>query len=510
LRTGFVALATILGVGCLLRLWALNRYGFNSDEAVYAGQAASLAGHAELSEFFPTFRSHPLLFQVILSLGFELGGYDLFGRVLSAAIGLGTVLLTYRLGYLLYGRTAGLIAAGLIAVMPYHVLVTRQVLLDGPMVFCATLTLYLVARYAVSGRPLWLYAAGGAMGLTFLAKETSILLVGAIYAFFALSPEIRVRFRHLVGGGVVLGAVMAAFPLSMAVAGRSETGGQYLAWQLFRRPNHGWTFYPTQVTEAIGIVVVLAALAGLVILWNERSWRERLLLSWIAVPVIFFELWPVKGFQYLLPIAPPMAVLAARAYSRSLAGIRVRLGAASFQGETIGVFAAVLAGLSLFLLSWARIQPATTDTFLAGSGGVPGGREVGAWIKANVPEGAQFLTVGPSMANIVQYYGHRRAFGLSVSPNPLRRNPAYAPVENPDLAIRDNELQYLVWDSFSAARSPFFGEKLHRYADRYNGRIVHSQVARAKADSGASADKPLIIIYHVRPALAAPAGGEDD
>src|SRR6266496_5336712 len=37
-------MAAILGTGVFLRLWQLTAVGFNSDEAVYAGQAASLAG----------------------------------------------------------------------------------------------------------------------------------------------------------------------------------------------------------------------------------------------------------------------------------------------------------------------------------------------------------------------------------------------------------------------------------------------------------------------------------
>ncbi len=74
------------------------------------------------------------------------------------------------------------------------------------------------------------------------------------------------------------------------------------------------------------------------------------------------------------------------------------------------------------------------------------------------------MTIGPSMANLVQYYGHRKAYGLSVSPNPLNRNPSYEPLVNPDRAIRDNELQYVVWDTFSASRSPNFSSSLLRYA----------------------------------------------
>ena len=83
-------------------------------------------------------------------------------------------------------------------------------------------------------------------------------------------------------------------------------------------------------------------------------------------------------------------------------------------------------------------------------------------------------------------------------------------MKNPDLAIRDNELQYLVWDSFSAARSSFFSDQLLRYADRYNGRVVHSETAPARTSNGRRAEKPLIVVYQVRPVLASPAGDDDD
>jgi hypothetical protein len=486
------ALGAISGLAFFLRLWELNAFGFNSDEAVYAGQAAAIADHPELKEFFPTFRAHPLLFQTILSVGYHLGGYDLFGRVVSAVFGVATVLLVYKAGKVLYGTSAGLIAALFMALMPYHVIVTRQVLLDGPMVFFATLALYLVAMYATTSQPVWLYAAGGAMGCTVLAKETSILLVGSLYAFFALAAKIRVRIRDLVFSLGCMGAVMVLFPISMKFGGKPETGGQYLAWQLFRRPNHDWAFYGVEVPPAIGYLVVAAALLGVIVFWAERSWREKLLLTWIVVPVAFFELWPVKGFQYLLPAAPAIALLAAMFFARWWERCDERV-----QKVALGAIVAAVS-CTLLLSSWERIQPPNGTTFLAGSGGVPGGREAGNWIANNVPEGAELLTVGPSMANIVQFYGHRKAYGLSVSPNPLRRNPAYAPVDNPDLRIRNNELQYIVWDSFSAARSPFFSKKLLRYKDRYNGRAIHTQTTAVDTGDGVMR-VPLIIVFAVRP-----------
>jgi 4-amino-4-deoxy-L-arabinose transferase-like glycosyltransferase len=369
------------------------------------------------------------------------------------------------------------------------------------MTLCATLTLYLVARFATTRRPIWLYAAGAGMGLTFLSKETGLIMLGAIYAFLALSPEIRVRLRDLAMSTLCMLLVIAPFPISLALAGGGGTqkAQSYLIWQLFRRPNHTWDFYLTTVPDAIGPLLILVAVVGLWLLRRERSWRERLLLWWIIVPTVFFQLWPTKGFHYLLITAPAFAVLAARTLSRwwpVWAQERARRGSNMIW---LPVTLASIIALSLLLPSWQGIQTSTSTLFLAGSGGVSGGRETGLWLDANVPEGAKLMTLGPSMANILQFYGHRKAYGLSVSPNPLHRNPSYEPIRNPDLQIRSGDMQYIVWDSFSAARSPFFSEKMMDYVRRYHGRVVHSESVEVMTLDGEPILKPVIIVYEVRP-----------
>jgi hypothetical protein len=226
--------------------------------------------------------------------------------------------------------------------------------------------------------------------------------------------------------------------------------------------------------------VLVAAIAGLWALRWVGSWRETLLLSWMAAPLAFFELWPVKGYQYLLPAAPALALLAGRA-----------LAALPRRWE----YAAVAAvALSLLVPTWSKIQPSHASSSLAGTGGLPGGREAGQWVAGNVPLGATMLTIGPSMANVIEFYGRRKAYGLSVSVNPLHRNPIYQPLPNPDLFIRHGELQYLVWDAFSAARSPTFAKRLLRYADRYNGRVINTESVVAGGQR-----TPVIVVYEVRP-----------
>ena len=493
---GGLVLLALVAAG-FLRVWQLNRLGFNSDEAVYAGQAASIAHDPNLTPLFPIFRAHPLLFQTLLSFGYRLGTGDLFARLLADAFGVGTIVVTFLLGRLLYGKRAGVVAALLLALMPYHVLVSRQVLLDGPMTFFATVTLYLLALSVLSGRTLWLYAAGGAMGLTILSKETSILLIGGACVFFALAPDVRMPGRKLGAALGVTALVVLVYPLALHVAAAHSRGGHYLAYQLFRRPNHSWTFYATTVPPAIGPLVVAVALAGLWLLRRELSWRETLLLSWVVGPVLFFQLYPVKGYQYLLPCAPPIALLAGRMLTRWRPGT-LRIGSISVPGRWSMTALTAVVAASIALPSWNAIRPSTSGTFLAGSGGLQGGRELGGWIATHVPEGAEFVTIGPSMANIVEFYGRRRAWGLSVSPNPLRRNPAYDPLPNPDLAIRGNDVQYLVWDAYSASRTQFFSQKLLSYARRYHGRVLHTESVTARTADGGEVRRPLIVVYGVR------------
>lgn len=481
----WIWLGAVVGLAIFFRLYALDRHGFNSDEAVYAGQAASISGSRAFLSYFPIYRAHPLLYQATLSVVYRAVLSDFAARALSVAFGVGAVIVTYALGSRLYGRRVGLFAAALLAVMPYHVIVSRQVLLDGPQVFFATLALYALARYSVTPTRVWMLALAGSLGLTFLTKETSVLLLGSVFTYLALNPGIRVKIGDLAAGGLLFGAMAVAYPLSIAFGGAAPTSGSFIVWQLLRKPNHSYGFYPGDVGPAIGLLVLVAAFAGLVFLRHHRSWRETLLLAWIGVPVVFFEFWPVKGYQYLLPIAPPVAVLA----GRSLASLS-RLHPSTrvwWRAVCAGVAAAVV--LSGAVQSWSRID-ATPQTFLAGSGGLPGGREAGRWIARNVPVGAQLLTIGPSMANVLEFYGDRKVWGLSVSTNPHDRNPVYQPVPNPDLVIRQGTIQYLVWDRYSAARSARSSARLLRYVRKYHGRIIHRELP---------AGYLAVVIYEVRP-----------
>jgi 4-amino-4-deoxy-L-arabinose transferase-like glycosyltransferase/putative flippase GtrA len=484
-------LAAVMALSVFLRFWQLSAVGFNTDEAVYTGSAASIAGNPTLTAIFPVFRAHPLLFQTLLSLALRVHDSDWTARAFAAAIGVATVGLTFMLGRKLYGTAAGLLGAALLAVMPYHVVVSRQVLLDGLMTLCATGALYCVARYVENGRLSWLLACSSMMSAAILAKETSVVLLGGLYVFFALTPAARLRVRHLWLAMLLIVVEVAIWPVMLRLAGHSRTGQSYLVWQLFRRPNHGTWFYFTVLPSWIGPAVLAAALAGLIWLRREATWRERLLLSWLAVPVLFFTLWPVKGFQYLLPAAPILAILAGRTLARALPLPRSRMAGRL----AMGVLAAATA-VSLAIPAWARSQPSYSVT-MAGTGGMTGGREAGEWILRHAPQGSRLLAIGPSVANVLEFYGHHQVSALSVSTNPHDRNPSYAPVVNPDLDLRQGEFQYIVWDSYTAAHTRFFAAEALRLVRRFHGAAVYISASTVRL--GPHDVRPAIIIYEVHP-----------
>jgi hypothetical protein len=261
---------------------------------------------------------------------------------------------------------------------------------------------------------------------------------------------------------------------------------------------------------------------------RRRQGLDVLLVVLPLAMIAFFELWPVKGFQYLLPVVAPIALLAADGLAgisrlagravlwvgrpawpaRAATAAAIALACVLILGTGVqGVLAGAPATLAIRASDsddmTAPSLPAggggTYVSFTAGTGGLKASRPVGSWIRAKTLPDADFLTIGPSFANVIQFYGGRRARALSVSPNPLHRNPTYEPVLNPDLLLRTNAVQYLVYDSYSAARTPFFTRKLMAYVKKYHGILVYSDDQMVRSTDGGVTRVPVVRIYEVHP-----------
>ena len=258
-----LAVVAVCAAATVLRLTDLTAVGLNSDEAVYSGQGAAMfrVGHA--AEYFSLFRAHPLLLQSIVGAAFRVFGQSDFAArfVVAMVFGVGSVALTYALGRLVSGAGTALVAAATCALLPYHVIVSRQVLVDTAMGFFAVLSLVLVLRWMRTLSPATLIGAFAAAGLATISKEVAVLIVPVLYYAVWHDGGWRGWLRPPVRWATaVYVLIVLPFPLTRLIS-QSHNASSFFLWQFNRAPNHDPDWFGRvllqYVTPAVLILVVI-------------------------------------------------------------------------------------------------------------------------------------------------------------------------------------------------------------------------------------------------------------
>ena len=179
----------MLALGVALHLWGLGRTGMRGDEAVYAGQAAVLAGAEGYDRHFilaSRGNSNFLLYQELLSLVYRLVGVgDLAARLMSAILSTATVVVVFLTGRALYGRSAALLGALLLTISSYALSLGRLALLDPLVALLYTLALLCMIQWDRSRRTGWLVALAVTVSLAIQAKIVGVLL-GVVFVGYLL------------------------------------------------------------------------------------------------------------------------------------------------------------------------------------------------------------------------------------------------------------------------------------------------------------------------------------
>ncbi len=472
-----------MAVGLVLRVVNLNAVGLNSDEAVYAGQGGSLLGVSDLNEHFSIFRAHPLLLQFVSGTVFHITGPSdhAIRLVVAVVFGLGSVVATYRLATLLYDRTIGLAAAALLAVLPYHVIISRQVLVDVPMAFFAILGVTAAVKAVKDDDRRYLFLAFFWCALSAISKEVAVLLVPMLGAWLITGPA-KIKIRRLIGPSLLFAAIAAPFPITRLI-NQPGNASRFFLWQFTRDPNHSPDYFARVILQFSGWSFLGLLLVGMAVLAARRSSADQLVLWWLGLFGLFFQFWPTKLFPYLFLILPAMAIAAALAAAR-LVGVLTSLLKMQKARPSRAIGTVIGALVVSLIISSGGIVLAGPAAELDGFGDFDievqtfaGSREFGEWAFDNTPTNSRFVTIGPSLGNILRFYGRRDSVALSVSPDPAKRNPAYVPLPNPNLAMRQMSVHYIVWDAYSADRSAFYNKRLRDLARKLGGEIVFSVYA---------------------------------
>ena len=487
----FLILITICAI--IPRIWDLGSAGFNNDEAIYAGQAATLAGYDEFQKHFSIFRAHPLLLQFINSLMIDMFGIsDTILRIVPAIFGTSTIILTYIIGKILYDRKIAMVASIVITILSYHIILSRQVLLDVPLSFFYTLTfLFVILHLKKPNNPLWSYLVGFSAGLSFLSKEVGIFALISSIVCIILTKSVSIKTILIIIATFLLASSPYWIPI-LTVPEANEAAIKYWNWQRSRDPNQSDTFYVSLLSqEALGYVLTGLCVLSIIYALKTRNIKKPevyLILIWITIPLTIFHFLAVKGFAFVLLTIPVFVLLGISFlfsdWVKKMPAYRILLIA-------IVPLIFVFSGPPLHYV--LQIPP----TNLVGSGEEPHVREGAIWIRDNIPDGGQFLTLDIRTANVIKYYSNNDAFSLHAN-----QNPAYIKVENPDLTILHGEVDYLVYEVYLAEKLRYLKEeeaKINELVIKHNAIPIHTEYDSYLDKSGKNLIKPALIIYSLNP-----------
>ncbi|MEV4563177.1 glycosyltransferase family 39 protein [Nonomuraea sp. NPDC049419] len=294
----------------------------NGDElATISAASRSLAGMVELARHID---GHFLPYYLFMHLWMKAGTAELWLRLPSAvAIGVAAWLLV-DLGRRLHSTRAGVVAAGVFAILPsvsYYGAFARSYAFAAAAVVFAFWALHRALE-----RP---------SGRRWVAYGVAVALVCCTHLFAVLVlPAHALLVRREVLGRMAAALAVGCVPA--AVLGLIGYGERHaISWIPQRGPEVLLTF-PKMAAEAevLGVALFAIALAGAVLLWRAngvRAWAAAL-AGWLVLPPVLllavsWLVTPVYVDRYLFVTAPALALLAGLAVA-SLPRLQVVAGVA--------------------------------------------------------------------------------------------------------------------------------------------------------------------------------------
>lgn len=178
-RLNCLGLLTVTWIGAGLRLWQIGDKGLWLDEAFSAWLARQ--PWAEMMRWIVRIDQHPPLYYTLLHIWIAMGDSETVLRVLSALFGTLTIPLVWALGCTLIDERAGLLAALLLALSPFHVWLAQEARMYALLAFNATLATLALARLLCDSRAhRWWGGYVAASALSMLTHNTAILFPLAV------------------------------------------------------------------------------------------------------------------------------------------------------------------------------------------------------------------------------------------------------------------------------------------------------------------------------------------
>jgi 4-amino-4-deoxy-L-arabinose transferase-like glycosyltransferase len=344
-------------IGIVLIIFAAQQrvWAFDEEGNLLASVSVAKNGILDLFENYgrrPWLgKQHPPLVPIIYGQAMRLlGTSQLAGRTVTAVFALGTGWLTYFIGRRLFNRQTALLGMLLLFSFPLVFRLGAAAMVEMPLTFFFTLTVFLTLRLAERPSVGRLLLVGLAFGAGLLSKYTMVFALPLVFAIMALRGTVKLAVRYfgsmaLIGGVLLAGLLLFAdqldilqqqFTTIMGYAGlvlTNDYGRQVLFETMTNR-----------LPSALGVYnLPILALGGVFVI-NRRRSVDWVLILWILSVWLPLSL-TLPDHRYFLPSFPAVALMTALGLQQIPKGMA--------RGLLLALF---LAASTLYLyVDWVRV-----------------------------------------------------------------------------------------------------------------------------------------------------------
>ncbi|MFH0754517.1 MAG: glycosyltransferase family 39 protein [Candidatus Omnitrophota bacterium] len=262
-------------------------------------------------------QGHPHLFELVEACVWQLlvkvGVEDIEGMILIVNAGYMLILLwsTFGIGRIIYDKRAGLLAAFLLSMFPLVFGLSRQVMLDFPLMCMVTLSIYFLFKtnQFVSRRYSILF--GLTFGLAQLTKEAAVIFIAVPLIYYFIKACFSGCGKR---GAVNFFIAMMVFIVVSSVVfldiNNLKALGLYMA-KLNMDHRLPFVYYFKEfwgMAGPYGMVVVVFAFISYCVHIRQREW---FLFIWSMGLLLLFSFCTNKILRFIVPIAPAVALIVA-------------------------------------------------------------------------------------------------------------------------------------------------------------------------------------------------------
>src|ERR1700738_2812582 len=295
-----------------LRLAAAAWTPLTFDEAYYWMWSKHLAGG---------YYDHPPMVAAVIRLGTVIAGDTELGvRLVSILLALPMSWAVFRTASILFGgQRVAATAAILLNVTLMAAVGTLIVTPDAPLLVASSFVLFFLAKVLETGRGVWWFAVGAAVGAALLSKYTALFFGPAILIWLVAVPKLR---RWLISPWLYLGGAVALAIFAPVIWWNADHHWVSFIKQIGRariedfRPTFIAELIPTQIAFATPLVWILGAMGLYALLMRKAgALAARVLINSTFWTIVAYFIWHSLHARveanWFAPVYPAFAIAAA-------------------------------------------------------------------------------------------------------------------------------------------------------------------------------------------------------